>query len=65
MADFSSAPTYMVPQRDIVAVEHPMVIRNIDDGLKTFGTGVPLAHVSHVTLFEISHSFLEVEMALY
>ncbi|KAI9733468.1 MAG: tau 95 subunit of transcription factor TFIIIC [Claussenomyces sp. TS43310] len=32
------APFFTVPGREIVAVEHPMVIKNVDNGLKTFGT---------------------------
>lgn len=30
----------MVPSRDIVSVEHPCVIKNIDNGLRTL-EGVP------------------------
>lgn len=45
MAASSSAPRYIVPRREIVAVEHPMVVKNIDNALKTFGTGVPLKEV--------------------
>lgn len=32
-----SAPIYAIPQKEVVAVEHPMVIKNIDNALKTFG----------------------------
>lgn len=51
MATASSAPVYTVPHREIVAVEHPMAIKNIDNGLKTFGRGEPLAQVSHKSLW--------------
>ena len=45
-AQMSSAPVYTVPGKEIVAVEHPMIIKNIDNGLKTFGRGhAPLAQV--------------------
>ncbi|KAH8805962.1 RNA polymerase III transcription factor IIIC subunit-domain-containing protein [Xylogone sp. PMI_703] len=33
----STVPAYTVKSREVVAVEHPMVIKNIDNGLKTFG----------------------------
>jgi hypothetical protein len=46
MASSRSAPSFRIPPREIVAVEHPMIIKNIDNGLKTFGTGVPLVQVS-------------------
>ncbi len=42
----SAAPTYLIPPRQIVAVEHPMIIENIDIGLKTFGKEKPFARVS-------------------
>lgn len=49
MATAGSAPIYMVPRREIVAVEHPMAIKNIDNGLKTFGRGSPLTQVRRST----------------
>jgi general transcription factor 3C polypeptide 5 (transcription factor C subunit 1) len=33
----SSAPTYTIPSREVVAVEHPLIIQNLDNGIKTFG----------------------------
>lgn len=33
----TDAPVYTFKPREVVAVEHPMVIHNIDNGLKTFG----------------------------
>lgn len=42
-ADF--APTFTVPERDIVAVEHPMVVKNVDNALKTFGKAWPFKEV--------------------
>ncbi|KAK4467014.1 putative transcription factor tau subunit sfc1 [Cladorrhinum samala] len=41
--DFSSgqdddqAPTYPIPPRRLGALEHPMIIKNLDKGIKTFG----------------------------
>ncbi|QSZ32882.1 hypothetical protein DSL72_002463 [Monilinia vaccinii-corymbosi] len=32
-----SAPIYTVPPREIVAVEHPLIIKNLENGIKTFG----------------------------
>lgn len=33
----ASAPTYTIPSREVVAVEHPMIIQNLENGIKTFG----------------------------
>jgi hypothetical protein len=48
----SSSSSYPVPMRDIVAIEHPMIIKNIDNGLKTLGTGVPPRQVSTLWIFD-------------
>jgi general transcription factor 3C polypeptide 5 (transcription factor C subunit 1) len=45
MAAVGSAPSFPIPLREIVALEHPMIIKNIDNGLKTLGTGVPVKQV--------------------
>lgn len=47
------APNLVVPNREVVAVEHPMVIMNTDRALKTFGTGVPLKHVRYPLVYII------------
>ncbi|PQE29754.1 hypothetical protein CJF32_00000412 [Rutstroemia sp. NJR-2017a WRK4] len=36
-AEESSAPTYAIPSREVVSVEHPLIIQNLDNGIKTFG----------------------------
>jgi general transcription factor 3C polypeptide 5 (transcription factor C subunit 1) len=36
----ASAPTLEVAKREVVAVEHPMVVKDLDNALKTFGRGV-------------------------
>jgi len=41
-----SAPVFTVPTRDIVALEHPMIVKNIDNGLKTLRSSIPLQQVS-------------------
>lgn len=46
MPPTGSAPAFAVPMREIVALEHPMIIKHIDNGLKTLGSGVPLQQVS-------------------
>jgi hypothetical protein len=46
MPPTGSAPAFAVPMREIVALEHPMIVKNIDNGLKTLGSGVPLQQVS-------------------
>lgn len=48
----ASAPIFEVTRRDVVAVEHPMVVKNLDNALKTFGvggdtTGRPFRRVSY------------------
>ncbi|KAL2196319.1 RNA polymerase III transcription factor IIIC subunit-domain-containing protein [Corynascus similis CBS 632.67] len=32
-----TAPTYTIPPRRLGALEHPMIIKNLDKGIKTFG----------------------------
>lgn len=39
--------THEISRRKIVAVEHPMIIKNLDNGIKTFGTNLPFERVSH------------------
>ena len=41
-----TAPAYEVPPRKVVAVEHPLVIKNLENGLKTFGRNKPFERVS-------------------
>jgi hypothetical protein len=38
-AGASHAPTYTIPRRRFGAVEHPMIIKDIDKGIATFGRG--------------------------
>lgn len=40
------APSYNIAPREVIAVEHPMIIMNLDRGLKTFGTNRPFRRVS-------------------
>lgn len=47
------APILSVPPTQIVAVEHPMIVKNLDNALKTFGRGHPFKQV-------LSHSILHV-----
>ncbi|KAK4166696.1 putative transcription factor tau subunit sfc1 [Cladorrhinum sp. PSN259] len=35
--DDDQAPTYTIPSRRLAALEHPMIIKNLDKGIKTFG----------------------------
>ncbi|OIW29567.1 hypothetical protein CONLIGDRAFT_661299 [Coniochaeta ligniaria NRRL 30616] len=37
--DLPQAPSYSIPPRRFGAVEHPMIIKDIDKGIKTFGRG--------------------------
>ena len=35
--DGETAPTYTIPSRRLGALEHPMIIKNLDKGINTFG----------------------------
>ncbi|KAH6840919.1 RNA polymerase III transcription factor IIIC subunit-domain-containing protein [Chaetomium sp. MPI-CAGE-AT-0009] len=37
LGDGDTAPTYTIPSRRLGALEHPMIIKNLDKGIKTFG----------------------------
>ena len=41
------APTLEVASREVVAVEHPAIIQNLDNAIKTFGRNHPFERVSH------------------
>lgn len=45
MASMNSAPVYDITPKSVVAVEHPMIVRNIDNGLKTFGNGPAFSRI--------------------
>jgi len=42
--------TLQIHGRDVVAVEHPLIIRNLNKGIKTFGLGQPFDRVSSHTV---------------
>lgn len=42
----SKAPIHNVPTGRIVAVEHPCIVRNFDNGFKSLGGEAQLKHVS-------------------
>jgi hypothetical protein len=50
----ASAPAYKIATRDIYAVEHPMIVKNIRKGIETFGTDNPFekVRVNHSCLFQ-------------
>lgn len=48
IANSHSAPMFQIADRGIVAIEHPMMIRNIDEGLKTMAKSVSLQQVCNV-----------------
>jgi len=39
------APIYQIAPREITAIEHPLIIQNLDNGLKTFGTNKPFERI--------------------
>ena len=42
----SRAPKYSVPSRTIAALEHPMIVKDVDKAIKTFGNNPAFSHVS-------------------
>lgn len=40
------APWYDVPQKDVVSIEHPCLINNVDNGIKSLGGPLALNRVS-------------------
>ena len=44
------APEFEIGPREVVAVEHPAIIQNLDNGIKTFGTNQPFERVSSSTV---------------
>lgn len=45
MDEPSDFPVLKVPARQIIALEHPMIIKNLDNGIKTFGRNHPFQRV--------------------
>lgn len=43
----STAPVFEVPSRNVVAIEHPGLVLNLDNGLRTFGPEPNFASVCH------------------
>lgn len=48
--DIPQAPLYSIPPRRFGAVEHPMIIKDIDKGIRTFGRGHSFQTVSSSSL---------------
>ncbi len=40
------APEFEIGTREVFAVEHPAIIQNLDNGIKTFGRDQPFERVS-------------------
>ena len=51
--DDGTAPTYTIPRRSLGALEHPLIIKNLDKGIKTFGQNNAFRSVS--PSFPIEH----------
>jgi hypothetical protein len=49
----NAAPYFEAPQQKIVAVEHPFVIRNVDNGIKSFGRDPNFQRVRHRVLLSV------------
>jgi general transcription factor 3C polypeptide 5 (transcription factor C subunit 1) len=46
LADSSTAPFYIVPHERVVSIEHPCIVRNFDNGIKSLGGEPQMKHVS-------------------
>lgn len=44
--DSATAPFYIVPSERVVSIEHPCIVRNFDDGIKSLGGEPQMKHVS-------------------
>jgi general transcription factor 3C polypeptide 5 (transcription factor C subunit 1) len=55
------APEFEIGTREVVAVEHPAIIQNLDNGIKTFGDNQPFERVSSSTVAApFCHALVEV-----
>lgn len=45
-AESNTAPFYTVPQERVVSIEHPCIVRNFDNGVKSLGGEPQMKHVS-------------------
>lgn len=50
------APTYEVPQQRVVGIEHPCVIQNFDNAVKSLGGEPQIKHVGIDSLLKALHS---------
>lgn len=46
-----SAPTFEVPKRKIVAVDHPCIVLNLENGLRSFGSKPNFQKVSRMRIY--------------
>jgi hypothetical protein len=42
----TTAPFYAVPQERVISIEHPCIVRNFDNGVKSLGGEPQMKHVS-------------------
>jgi hypothetical protein len=49
--DSKHAPRYSLPARRLGALEHPLIIRNVDRGIQTFGTNPSFQAVKQTLFF--------------
>ena len=45
-ADSPTSRFYVVPQERVVSIEHPCIVRNFDNGVKSLGGEPQMKHVS-------------------
>ena len=48
-----TAPTFMIPSQRLGALEHPMIIKNLDKGIKTLGQNNAFQAVSSTTCHSV------------
>ncbi len=54
--DEEPAPFFTIPEREVFALEHPMVIRNLDKAIQTFGRNRPFLRVCFLSFLDaVSH----------
>jgi hypothetical protein len=46
LTDSTTAPFYIVPNERVVSIEHPCIVRNFDNGIKSLGGEPQMKHVS-------------------
>ncbi len=49
-----AAPRYSIPAKRLIAVEHPLVVKDVDKAIKTFGRSASFKTVRATPMFKFS-----------